>query len=152
VDFDALPFFVASIFPVPTSSMPDKNASLRTQGPIPCLKSHLHLTALSFPSSIFPSVRPSYLSTPLLPAYCSCDEGPQTPSLSSSSSPSRFCSRPDHTCHLHRTQGPGTFAAMGLSSIPHLALQSLSSPHPGPLSLRNGRCRGQSGTQELLLL
>ncbi|KAK5912938.1 hypothetical protein CesoFtcFv8_002766 [Champsocephalus esox] len=86
--------------------MPDKNASLRTQCPIPRLKSHLHLTALSFPSSIFPSVRPSYLSAPLLPARCSCDEGPQTPSLSSSSSPSRFCCRPDHTCHLHRTQGP----------------------------------------------
>ena len=134
---------------IPTSSMPDKNVSLCTRGPILCLKSHLHLfffffflvPALSFPSSVL-SVSPAP------PRLLQLQRGPQTPSLSSSSSPSRPCTRPDHTCHLHRTQ-PRDLTPPRLSSIPHLALQSLSSPHPGTLSLRNGRCggSGQSGTQ-----
>lgn len=45
--------------------------------------------------------------------------GPQIPALSRSSSGSRFCSRPDHTCHLRGTPGPGIWTA-GLSFIPHL--------------------------------
>lgn len=153
MDFDARLFCAIHLScspSVPTSSVPDKNASLCTRGSILCLKSHLHLCA---PCAVLPFLRLSVCLTvssvsPAPPRPLQLQRGPQTPSLSSSSSPSRFCTRPDHTCHLHRTQGPGTLAA-GLSSIPYLALQSLSSPHPGTLSLRNGRCRGpgQSGTQ-----
>lgn len=57
---------------VPTSSMPDKNVSLCTRGPILCLMSHLRLL---FCSLHCPSLPLSYLSAPLLPASCSCNEG-----------------------------------------------------------------------------
>lgn len=122
--------------------MPDKNASLRTRGPILCLKSHLHLCAPCTVLSLPPSFRPSVLSvSPAPPCLLQLQRGPQTPSLSPpppppppSSSPSRFCTRPDHTCHLHRTQGPRDLSLGGLPSIPHLALQSLSSPHPQPVT------------------
>lgn len=61
---------------IPTSSMPDKNVSLCTRGPILCLKSHLHLFFFFFfCSPRCPSLPPSYLSAPLLPASCSCNEG-----------------------------------------------------------------------------
>lgn len=95
---------------VPTSSMPDKNASLCTQGPILCLKSHQHLCS---PYAVLPFLRLSVCLTvlsvsPAALRLLQLQRGPQTPSLSSSSSPSRVRTRPDHTCHLHRTQGPGT--------------------------------------------
>lgn len=114
VDFDARrPSFPA--LPLsPASSVPDKNASLCTQGPILCLKSHLHLCA---PCAVLPFLhllRPSdclVCQPRSSPPAAAATRGPQTPSLSSSYSPSRFCTRPDHTCHLHRTRGPGTLAA-----------------------------------------
>lgn len=43
---------------VPTSSMPDKNVSLCTQGPILCLKSHLRLCAPYAVLPFTPSFRP----------------------------------------------------------------------------------------------
>lgn len=84
--------------------------------------------------------------SPAPPHLLQLQRGPQTPSLSSSSSPSCFCTQPDHTCHLHRTQGLGSSACRGegLSSVARLALQSLSSPHPCTLSLRNGWGRGDT--------
>lgn len=81
-----------------------------TQPPILCLKSHLHLCAptLSFPSSACLNVISVSLAPPRL---LQLQPGLQTPSLSSSSSLWRFCTWPHHTCHLHRRQNPGTWAA-----------------------------------------
>lgn len=63
--------------------------------------------------SVF-SVHLAILSvSPAPPHLLQLQRGPQTPSLSSCSSPSCFCTQPDHTCHLHRTQGPGSFAEEG---------------------------------------
>lgn len=63
------------------------------------------LLLLSVPSSVFLSVWPSYLSAALLPASCSCSEGHRHLHCPPLPRPHASAPGPDHTCHLHRTQG-----------------------------------------------
>lgn len=130
------------------SSMPDKNVSFCTRGPILCLKSHLHrshsLCRFSLPQS-FLSVWPVLSVGPAPPCLRQLQWGPQTPSLSSSSS-----TWPDHTCHLHGRQGPGmsaTGAFIHSSPCPSEPLIP-SSLHPVTEEWPVLRASGQSGCCE----
>lgn len=118
-------------------------------GPNPLFEvpsSSFALLMLAYPSPVFLPIWPSYLSAGLLPACCSCNQGHRYLHCPPLPWPPASAARPDHTCHLHMTQSPGTLAT---GAFIHLALQGLSSPHPCTLSLRNGWCRApwQSRTQ-----
>lgn len=137
--------------------MPDKNVSLRTQGPILRLKSHLHLCALptpSFPSSIF-SVRLSdclIFLPPVPPPSCSCDEGHRRlhcPPLPRPRARAAGGQITPATCASGRTGSPGTPRPReAFIRPPHLAPSDASHPLiPGGLSLRNGRCGGPGGRE-----
>lgn len=107
-------------------------------------KAHLRLSLALFFSFRRLPVHLAILSvSPLrLPIPLQLQRGPQTPSLSSSSSPSCFCTQADHTWHLHRdhrAEEGGGFHP----SVARLALQRASHPLiPAPLSLKNGRGGG----------
>lgn len=156
MDFDARSFFCAahlSCSPsVPTSSMPDKNASLCTQGPILCLKSHLHLCA---PYTVLPFL---CLSDCLI-----CQPRSSPPPAAATRATDAFIVllflaltllHPARS-HLPPAQdvGPRDLSRGGFHPSLTSSFRASHPLHPGTLSLRNGRCRGpgQSGHTELLL-
>lgn len=112
-DFDA-GLFVACVLlearQEPVSPHSDRNPPFEVPSPPRVVPSLLRL-----------SVHLAILSvSPAPPHLLQLQPGPQTPSLSSSSSPSCFCTQPDHTCHLHRTRGLGSFAEGGGGFHPSL--------------------------------
>lgn len=132
---------------VPTSSMPDKNVSLCTQGPIPCLKSHLHLCS---PYAVLPFLRLSVCLT-VLSVSPRSSPPPAAARMATDAFIVLLLLRPHAsapgqitpaTCTGRRVPVP---EPRSLSSTPHLA--PFRASHPGTLSLRNGRCRGLGGRE-----
>lgn len=145
LDFDA-GLFVASVLLEARQERVSPHSGHNPLFEVPSLS--FALLMLFFPSSVFLSIWPSYLSALHLPISCSCNEGHRH--LHCPPLPHPHASAPNQitpaTCTGHRALGP--LPSRGLSSIARLALQSLSSPHPCTLSLKNGWGRGD--TERLL--
>lgn len=99
----------------PSSLRPGKNVSLHTPSTIRGLKSHLRLLHSSCCSFLPPSFCPSgHLICQPCTSPCPAAAVRATDTfIVLPSSPSCFCTQADHTCHLHRPRGLGSFAEEG---------------------------------------
>lgn len=137
---------------VPTSPVPDKNASLCTQGPVLCLKSHLQLCS---PDTVLPFLRLLRRPDGLI-----CQPR--------SSPPPAAAARATDACivlpflvltrlhpawsHLPPAQDAGSRDLSREAFIHPSPLAPFRASQPGTLSLRNGLCRGPGAVRDTGLL